>query len=55
MLVYVLTDNFYFAVRSLSKIVDDKMCIVSMQVIKEHLDLEADRALQVTLAVGGAN
>ena len=30
------------------------VCIVSTEFVEEHRDLEADRVLQVTLAVGGA-
>ena len=54
-LLHVLSDHFDLAVSSLPKLVDDKVCIVSTEVMEEHWDLEADRALQVTLAVGGAD
>ena len=54
-LLHVLTDNFDLEVKSLSLFVDDKVCIVSTKVVEEQWDLEADWALQVTLAVGGAN
>ena len=42
-------------VRSLSKLVDDLVSIVATKVVEKHWDLEADRALQVTLAMGSAN
>ena len=52
-ILHVLTNHFNLAVRSLSQLVDYKMCIVSTEVVKTHRDLEAYRAFQVTLAVGG--
>ena len=41
----VLTDNFDFAVRSLSELVNDQVRIVATKVVEEHWDFEADRAL----------
>ena len=54
-LLCVLTGNFDFAVRSLSELVDDKVCIVYTEVMEEHWDCETYRALQVTLPVGSAD
>ena len=54
-LFHVLTDHFDFAVRSLSELVDDQVRIVTTEVVEEHRDFEADRALQVALAVGNAD
>ena len=54
-LFHILTDNFDLAVRSLFKLVDDKVCIVVTEVVKEHWDFEAYRTLQVTLAVSSAD
>ena len=34
---------------------DDYLCIVATEVVEKHWDLEADRALQITLAVGSTN
>ena len=33
---HVLTDKFDLAVRSLSELVDDKVCIVSTEVVEKH-------------------
>ena len=54
-LLHVLPDNFYIAVKSLSELVDDKVCIVSTEIMEEHWDLQADRALQFTLTVGDSD
>ena len=54
-LFHVLSDNFDFALRSLSELVDNQMRVVATEVVKKHWDLEAYRALQVTLAVSGAD
>ena len=54
-LFHVLTNNSKLAVRSLSELVNDKMRIVATEVVEEHWNLETDRALQVALAVGGAD
>ena len=40
---------------SLSELVNDKVRIVATEIVEEHWDFIADWALQVTLAVGGAN
>ena len=48
---HVLTDNLDFAVRSLFKLVDDKVCILATKVVQEHLDFEAYQTLQVTLTL----
>ena len=44
-LFHVLTNYFYLAVKSLSKLVDDWVCIVATEVVDKHWDLEADRAI----------
>ena len=54
-LLHVLTNHFDFAVGLLAKFVYDQVRIVYTEVVEEHWDFEADRALQVTLTVGGAN
>ena len=48
----VLTNHLYLAVKSLSKLVDDYVCIGATKIVEKHWDLEADQALQGTLAVG---
>ena len=53
--LHVLTDNFDLAVRSLSNLVNDKVCIVATEVVEEHWDFEAYRTLQVTLAVSSSD
>ena len=50
-LFHVLTNYFDLAVRLLTKLVDDKVCIEATEVVKEHWDFEAYRTLQVTLTV----
>ena len=54
-LLHVMTDNFDLAVRSLFELVEDQVCIVANEVVEEHRDLKPDQALQITLAVGGAD
>ena len=54
-LFHVLSDHFDLAFRSLSKLVDDQVRILAREVVEKHWDLKADRALQVTLAVGDAD
>ena len=48
-----MTDNYNFAVRSHSKLVDDQVRIVATKVVQEAWNYNAEWALQVTLAVGG--
>ena len=54
-LFHVLTNHFDLAVKSLSELVDNSVRIVATEVVEKHWDLEADRALKVTLAVGGSD
>ena len=54
-LLHVLTDNVDFAVRSLSKLVDDQVRFLDTKVVDIHCNHRADRAFQITLAVGAAD
>ena len=54
-LLHVLTDHFDLAVMSRAELMDDQVRIVATEVVEENRDFETDRALQVTLAVGGAD
>ena len=54
-LIHALTDHFDVAVRSPPELVDDQVRIVGTKVVEKHWDFETDRALQVALAVGGAD
>ena len=53
-LLHVLADYFYLALRSFAELVDDKMSVVTTKVVKEDRDSETDRTLRVTLAVSGS-
>ena len=53
-LLHVLTDNLDLAVWSHTELVDDQVRIVAPEVLEEHRDFKANWALQVTLAVCGA-
>ena len=54
-LLHILTDNFDFAVKSFSKLVNDNVCIVATEDVEEHWDFEACRTLQITPAVSSAD
>ena len=54
-LLHVLPDHFDLEVRSLAELVNDQMGIITTEVVEEYRNLEADRALQVTLMVHGAD
>ena len=54
-LFHVLTDNFDLAVKSLSKLVNDEMCILLSEVVKDYWDFEAYQTLQVTEEVSSAD
>ena len=54
-LFYILTNHLDLALRSLPELVNDQVRVVSTEVVEEDRDSETDRALQVALAVSGAD
>ena len=54
-LLHVLSNHLDFAVWFLAELVDDLVPVVSTEVVEEEWDAATDRALQVALAVSGAD